>query len=130
MNMVFYTTHNLSDALRASDDSAKIRMKSWPPICVDNWSSLFRREDNVIVQREKSRAHESWPFFLALLRSANHCNLDPVVFDHRLLSFSPSGCNPHPLTRMVLTCWLTHLLPQEQAPMLTVRSGCGIHCCW
>jgi len=36
----------------------------------------------------------------------------------------------HPLTRMVLTCWLTHLLPQEQAPMLTVRSGCGIHCCW
>src|SRR2546421_963301 len=71
VHMVVYATNNLRDAVRAPDDSTQVGMQSRSPFGPNEGSSFLRRENNVIMQTEKSRTHGSYPF-LAHLRSANH----------------------------------------------------------
>jgi len=52
--MIFDATNNLGDAVHSSDNSTEVRMESRPPFAKDERLSFFRRENNVVMQAEKS----------------------------------------------------------------------------
>jgi hypothetical protein len=53
MDMILNSADNLGHAVHAIDDPTEVRMKTWLPLGLDEGSSFFGREDDVIVQAEE-----------------------------------------------------------------------------
>ena len=53
MNMILNSADNLGHAVHAFDDPPEVRMKPWLPFGLDEGSSFFGGEDEVIVQTEE-----------------------------------------------------------------------------
>ena len=51
--MVLNSADNLGHAVHAFDDPAEVRMKTWLPFGLDEGSSFFGREDEMIVETEE-----------------------------------------------------------------------------
>jgi len=50
MDVIVNSAHHLGNAIHLAHDAAKIGMESWSPFCLDDGSSFFCREDNVVMQ--------------------------------------------------------------------------------
>ena len=53
MDMIFNSADNLGHAVHASDDPTEVRVKKWLTFGLNERSSFFGREDDVIVQAEE-----------------------------------------------------------------------------
>ena len=54
MHMSVDATNNLAHAVYSSDDSAEIRVQSRPPFVKDERLSFLCRENNMVMETEKS----------------------------------------------------------------------------
>jgi hypothetical protein len=53
MEMILNSADNLGHTVHAFNDPAEVRMKTWLPFRLNEGSSFFGREDDVIVQAEE-----------------------------------------------------------------------------
>ena len=51
--MILNSADNLGQAVDAFNDPAEVSMKTWLPFGLNEGSSFFGREDNVVVQAEE-----------------------------------------------------------------------------
>ncbi len=54
VDVIFYATNNLRDAVHAPDDSTQVGMQSRSPFGTDERPSFLGRENNVVMQTEES----------------------------------------------------------------------------
>jgi hypothetical protein len=53
MHMILNSADNLGHTVHAFNDPAEVRMKTWLPFWLNERSSFFGREDEVVVQTEE-----------------------------------------------------------------------------
>ena len=75
VDVVYDTSNRFCDSIHSSNDPAQIRMQSWPPVGLDDCSSLLGRKNNMVMHAKECRAHESLAFLAPLpgCRSFSNC---------------------------------------------------------
>lgn len=93
VHMIGHATDTLSNTTQPTHGATKVFVEAFAPSSVDERNTVFRGENDVVMQSKKRRGHNDAGLLASLWDAALWCIVSGGIasLNHRLMALNPSG---------------------------------------